>query len=71
MNDTSVVEFARRVERMCDFFIAKYTDETGRNGSDDLIALEKLKEEAANFQANPPGAVQVLEGFDNYMRGLP
>jgi hypothetical protein len=71
MSDTSVVEFARRVERMCDFFIAKYTDETGRNSSDDLIALETLKENAANFQANPPGVVSILEGFDNYMRGMP
>lgn len=71
MSETSVVEFARRVERMCDFFIAKVIDETGRNGSDDLVALEKLKEDAANFQANPQGAGSVLEGFDNYMRGMP
>jgi hypothetical protein len=71
MTTPTIVEFARRVERMCDFFLMKLTEETGRTGSDDQRVLEDLKEDAANLQVNPPGATDILEGLDSYMRSLP
>lgn len=55
-----VEEFARRVERLCDFLLDKLPE------GEDRDVLQKLKEEAADIQFNHS---EVLEGLDKYMRG--
>ena len=71
MTTPSIVEFAIRVERLCDFLLGRMTEETGRTGSDDQKVLEDLKEEAANLQVNPPGVTNAIDGLDNFMRSMP
>lgn len=63
-----IKEFAERVERLCDFFIGKAVEETGRNGSPDLKILEDLKEDAANIQFS--SGTQLTEGLSDYMSGI-
>jgi len=71
-----IKEFAGRVERLCDFFIGKVAEETGKNESEDLKVLEDLKEDAADIQFGriqltdvQPGT-KAMEGLSDYMRGL-
>lgn len=40
-------DFAERVESMCDFFLDQIDI---KDGSSDIVALQQLKEEAANLQ---------------------
>ncbi len=63
-----IKDFAERVERVCDFFIAKVSEETGRRESNDLRVIEDLKEDAANLQFDP--ATETLTGLHDYMNGL-
>lgn len=66
-----IKEFASNVERMCDFFIDKYKDEVGRDGSDDLKVLEDLKDDAADIQTDNAHVVaDTLSGFSKFMRGV-
>jgi hypothetical protein len=64
-------EFARRVERLCDFFIAKRIEETGRDGSKDLKILEDLKQEAADIQFDDDLVIstEVFDGLYDLMNG--
>lgn len=65
-------DFAMRVERLCNFFIAQGTAQTGRDGSDDLRVLEDLKEEAADIQFDRVQIVSgSLQGLSDFMRGFP
>jgi hypothetical protein len=65
-----IKDFARRVERLCDFFISKATEETGRNGSEDLKVLEDLKNTAADIQFDRVTVMtQGIEGLSEYMNG--
>lgn len=65
-----VEEFATRVERLCDFFLSKISEESARNGSVDVKVLEDLKEDAANLQFNQGQQVAgALDGLGNYMKG--
>jgi hypothetical protein len=64
-----IQDFARRVERLCDFFIAKIREEGKSNGSDDFIVLMKLREDAANLQFTAVTSLTIL-GLDSYMRGI-
>ncbi len=61
-----IKEFARDVERVCDFFIAKVE----KDGSDDLTVLENLKEVAADIQFGDALDSEVIEGLSAYMKGL-
>lgn len=65
-NGATLEDFARRVERLCDFLLSKTT----RDGSDDVAILEKLKEEAANFQQVVEVDVDI-DGLKDYMSGHP
>jgi hypothetical protein len=49
--ELDIIEFATRVERLCEFLINKYVTEGSRDGSADLVALEKLKEDAVDIVA--------------------
>lgn len=69
-NQIDIKDFARRVERMCDFFIAKRTEEKINDGSSDLLVLEELKDEAADIQFDRVHVVSgMLNGLSDYMRG--
>lgn len=59
-----IVEFAERVERVCDFLL----DKVPKDGSADVLLLQQLKEDAANiqFQRVHPS---LLEGLDKHVRG--
>lgn len=65
-NGATLEDFARRVERLCDFLLSK----TDRNGSDDVAILEDLKEEAADFQQQVEVDVDI-DGLKDYMSGTP
>jgi hypothetical protein len=57
--------FAERVERLCEFLL----DQTDKDGSDDVVVIQKLQEDAADIQAENTEALS-LSGLDNYMRNL-
>jgi hypothetical protein len=62
-----IKEFAIRVERLCDFLLAKMD----KDGSNDVIALQKLKEDAANIQINNTNVVsETIFGLSEYMKGV-
>lgn len=64
-------EFARRVEGVCDFFLNRMHEQGLRNGSKDILVLEKLKDEAADIQFHRiEPIVESLDGLDDYMRSL-
>ena len=65
-----IKEFARRVERMCDFLLSKVSEEEKRNDSPDLKVLDELKEEAADIQFYYAETSESLKGFSDYMSGL-
>jgi hypothetical protein len=61
-----IKEFAIRVERLCDFLLAKLE----KDGSKDVVALQKLKEEAADIQADKPNVIsESIEGLSEYLKG--
>lgn len=65
-----IKDFARRVERLCNFFISKVTEETGRDGSLDLKVLEDLKNTAADIQFDRVRVIGMnIEGLSEYMHG--
>lgn len=65
-----IKEFAQRVERLCDFLIAKRVMETGKDGSNDLRVVEDLKEDAADIQFEKVDlGVNVIDGLYDYMKG--
>jgi hypothetical protein len=67
--DIDIKEFAIRVERLCDFFISKKIEDTGKDGSEDLKVLEDLKNDAATIQFE--WKPKTFDGLDNYMKGFP
>jgi hypothetical protein len=69
-----IEDFARRTERLCDFFLAKIEEQIGKNESGDLKVIEDLKEEAANIQFlyihGRLGAAETVSGLHDYMNGV-
>ena len=49
MPDPDMIAFATKVERLCDFIILKFIDETTTDDSPDFKVLYDLKEEAADI----------------------
>lgn len=72
-HDLDVIDFATRVERLCIFLIDKYIEERSRDGSDDLIALEKLRDDAADMiSGNAKFSVsRTLDGLSNALSAGP
>lgn len=67
-----IKEFSERVERVCDFFLSKVSNQKERNGSNDLKVIEDLKEDAADLQTDRASvASEAIEGLYDYMRGAP
>ena len=66
--DLDIRDFAERVERLCDFFLAKVKDD-----SNDKQVLMELKEEAADIHTSGVEyeTASAVKGLDNFMRGIP
>jgi hypothetical protein len=62
--EIELLDFLRRVERLCDFLLNKVKF---KDGSDDLKVIQQLKEDAADLQVNHDNIN--LEGLHTYMRG--
>jgi hypothetical protein len=60
-------EFAQRVERLCDFLLAQV--DTEQSGSQDVLPIKDLKEDAADIQFNRADITN-FDGLDAYMKGL-
>lgn len=72
MTTVDIVDFARRVERLCDFLLDKVSKENSRDGSDDIMEIEKLKDVAADIQFDDLNkATSTLSGLHSYMKGVP
>jgi hypothetical protein len=72
--ELDIIEFATKVERLCDFFINQYTVHKGRDGSADLTALEKLRDDAIDIvhgTATFPIGGKAIEGLADAMGSLP
>lgn len=64
---TDIKEFASRVERLCEFLLAKME----KNGSSDVVELQNLQDEAADIQANNTNVVsESIAGLSEYMKGV-
>lgn len=61
---SDIQEFARRVERLCDFLL----EGVEKDGSDDVVEIQEIKKNAADLQFIK-GSVSI-EGLSNYMRGI-
>jgi hypothetical protein len=61
-----VKNFAQRVERLCDFLLAGME----KDGSKDVVVVQKLKEDAADLQHITRNSNVSIEGLDDHMRGI-
>jgi hypothetical protein len=68
---TEVTEFARRVERLCEYLLSRLYKENGRNGSEEQKFLEDLQNEALDIQADPSPVRNTLSGLMEFMGGFP
>lgn len=58
-------DFARRVERLCDFLLDKFPF---KDGSDDIVIIQKIKSDAADLQTVANTQVNI-EGLHAYIHG--
>ena len=66
MNDVDIKEFARDVERLCDFLL----DKADKDGSEDIVVVQKLKDISADIQHK--GSInRTLSGLTEYLKGAP
>lgn len=66
MSNVDIKEFARDVERLCDFLL----DKADKDGSEDIKVVQKLKETSADIQFLKESNV-TLSGLSEYMKGAP
>ena len=62
--EIELLDFLRRVERLCDFLLDKVEF---KDGSVDIAVIQDLKNDAADLQVNHDNIN--LEGLHTYMRG--
>ena len=62
-----IKNFAERVERLCDFLL----EGLEKDGSDDVVELQKMKKDAADLQFITRNANVSIEGLSSYIRGIP
>lgn len=58
--------FAEKVERLCEFLLVGMD----KDGSEDVIAIQKLKDEAADIQNITRNANVSVAGLADYMKGV-
>ena len=65
--EIDIHDFARRVERVCDFLISQ----AERDGSDDIVVLQELKDEAADIHFGNTNTINLtIKGLSDYMKGV-
>lgn len=79
--EVDLEDFARRVERLCDYLLDRLYEEIGKVDSSEQRILEDLKRDASDLvpqlhglhlQSSEEVAVsRTLGGLDVYMRGFP
>ena len=62
-----IKSFAERVERLCEFLLQNLE----RDGSDDVVAIQKIQEDAADLQCQQNFANVSIDGLSSYIRGYP
>ena len=67
--EIEIKEFAQRVERVCDFLLAKASD-AGETGSDDILVIEELKNDAADIQFGRKESLNLFSGLEKHVKGL-
>jgi hypothetical protein len=66
-----IEDFARRVERLCEFLLAQIKAGK-RDDSQDLKVIEDLKEDAADIQsASMIIGPEIFTGLSEFMHGIP
>lgn len=75
--EIEIKDFARRVERLCDFILAhedKVKNESKKEKDEelkDLAVIQDLKEEAADIQFDRVSlGFKIITGLDDYMNGI-
>lgn len=63
---SDIQNFAERVERLCDFLL----DDIEKNGTRDVVVLQKLKEDAANIQFIDHNSFIMTEGLADHILGV-
>lgn len=61
-----IKNFAERVERLCDFLLGGLK----KDGSKDVVIIQKLKEDAADLQRITINSNVSIEGLSDHMKGL-
>ena len=69
LKQIEIKEFAKRVERLCDFLLAQVTDKE-ELGSEDILVIKDLKEDAADLQFDREHISHTVKGLDSFMKGL-
>lgn len=59
-----IKDFALRVERLCDFLLNKIDI---KDGSDDVVIIQKLKDDAADLQFEADS--MFFKGLNEYIHG--
>lgn len=62
-----VRKFSERVERLCDFLIGGMD----KDGSEDVVIIQKLKEDAKDLQLITRNSNVSIEGLSEFMKGAP
>lgn len=69
--EINIQEFARKVERICDFVIAKMKNEGMDADSNDARVILDIKEEAADIHMGKAKITEELfTGLSDYMKGV-
>lgn len=65
-----VEEFARRVDKLCDFLLNAMRDEGELSGSSDIKVIQDLKDDAIDLSLNHASPVtKKLTGLSDFMKG--
>jgi len=66
-NVEDIRTFAEKVERLCDFIL----DGADKDGTADVVAIQKLKDDARDLQGIKRNANISIDGLSNFMKGMP
>lgn len=62
----NIREFAEQVERLCDFLLGGVE----KDGSEDVVILQKLKQDATDLQLITRNSNVSIEGLSNHLKGM-
>lgn len=64
---SEINDFASRVERLCEFLLIGMK----KHGSNDVVIIQKLQEDAANLQFTTSNPSLGIDGLADFMKGVP